>query len=359
MFSNGLWPKDVLMTEEDDEKPAKSPKGAAGASAEPMRIQKYISRSGICSRREAEERIQEGRVEINGETATLGQVVTPGVDKVLVDGNGIYLDTRPIYILMNKPIGVVSTRKDTEGRPTVLDVVRKISKKNYLYPVGRLDANSEGLVFLTNDGSLAHRMMHPRYKLQKVYKVCVDSRLTDGQLNRMRRGVRLEDGPTLPAKVKETGYGPKGVWYELALLEGRNRQVRRMFALFGKNVQQLVRVQMGALKLEGLRPGDYRFLEKEEVAYLLEFMAASEKGEVLEVKVEKKSRVGWARAKRPVRGQKGGGRGVPTAKKAIASRSADRGRAPAKKAGARPQARKTGGGGRPGRSPGGRKRDGA
>jgi pseudouridine synthase len=232
------------------------------------RLQKLLSAAGVASRREAERMIEQGRVTVNGAPAVLGQKVDPAKDRVKVDGAAVRPPRRPVYLLLHKPRGYVTTRADERGRPTVLDLVRE--KSRYLYPVGRLDMDSEGLLLLTTDGEVAHRLTHPRHQVSRTYRVLVDRPVTEELLDRLRRGIMLEDGMTRPAKVRLLARRRDGVWYQIVIREGRNRQVRRMFGAAGTSVRRLVRVGLGPLSLSGLPSGAYRPLTPEEVALLKE-----------------------------------------------------------------------------------------
>ncbi len=230
------------------------------------RLQKVLARAGVASRRRAEELIRAGRVTVNGRVVTeLGARVDPERDVVRVDGRPVRREP-PTYILLHKPVGVVSTTRDPQGRRTVLDLLPDLGVR--LYPVGRLDYDSSGLLLLTNDGELAHRLTHPRFGVEKVYRVRVQGHPSEDDLERLRRGVRLAEGPTAPARVRVLRRDADGTWLEVALREGRNRQVRRMLAALGYGVRALVRVREGPLALRGLQPGQWRHLSDQEVRRL-------------------------------------------------------------------------------------------
>lgn len=231
------------------------------------RLQKLLARAGVASRRGAEALIRQGRVTVNGRTvAELGTRADPERDRVAVDGRPISCEPLT-YILLHKPRGVVSTARDPRGRPTVVDLVGGAGVR--LYPVGRLDYDSSGLLLLTNDGELAHALTHPRHQVEKVYRVRVKGHPSAADLDRLRRGVPLDDGVTAPASVREVGRGEGGgAWLEMAIREGRNRQVRRMLAAVGHEVTALIRIREGGLSLGRLRPGAYRPLTRTEVARL-------------------------------------------------------------------------------------------
>lgn len=235
------------------------------------RLQKYIGRSGVASRREAEQLILAGRVKVNGQIVKeMGVKVTPGVDKVMVNDRLIQEETLD-YIILYKPAGVVTTMSDPQGRPTVADLLAGLPGR--LYPVGRLDYYTEGLLLMTNDGALTHSLLHPSQKIYKTYLARVKGRPSAGDLKRLRDGVELEDGLTAPAKVEAVSYDKEGDFSQLKIkiFEGRNRQVRRMCETVGHPVQHLVRSAMAFLTLDGLAPGAYRRLTSEELQRLRAF----------------------------------------------------------------------------------------
>jgi pseudouridine synthase len=236
-----------------------------------LRLQKLLSMAGVASRRAAEELILEGRVEVNGEVVrALGSKADPAVDEVRVDGRRVRFDARQRYILLNKPKGFVTTRKDPQGRKTIMDLIRDV--REYVYPVGRLDYDSEGLLLLTSDGDLAARLTHPRHGVQRVYEAIVLGQPSEEALEKLRRGVFLEGERTLPAEVRRGGVVGKGrqqtTKLTITLQEGRNRQVRRMCAQIGHPVKRLTRVRMGPVGLGDLRPGHWRDLTSTEIAKL-------------------------------------------------------------------------------------------
>jgi pseudouridine synthase len=232
------------------------------------RLQKIISRAGLASRREAEKWIQDGRVTVNGAVVTkLGTQADVGKDKIKVDGR---LIARPAlnYFLFHKPPGLITSLHDPEGRPHLGEWLETLGKKGRVFPVGRLDFNSAGLLLLTNDGELAQRLMHPRYGVRKVYRVKVSGRPSEPELDRLRKGIRLDDGWTVPAKARVVEVLRKKSWLELEISEGRKREVRRMFEALGYFVEKLVRIRMGPLRLGTLAPGEYRPLAPQEIAAL-------------------------------------------------------------------------------------------
>ena len=233
-----------------------------------IRLQKLISMAGVASRRAAEELILEGRVSVNGEVVrTLGTKADPAEDEVRVDGRRLRLDIRQRYVVLNKPKGFVTTRKDPEGRRTVMDLLTGV--REYIYPVGRLDYDSEGLLLLTSDGDLAARLMHPRHGVERVYEAVVVGAPDDEGLDKLRRGVFLDGTRTAPAQVRRGTVVGKGrqqtTKLTITLQEGRNRQVRRMCASIGHSVRQLTRTRMGPIRLGDLRPGHWRDLSVAEV----------------------------------------------------------------------------------------------
>ncbi len=235
-----------------------------------MRISKYLAHAGIASRRKCEEYIREGRISVNGAVIDdLGHDVDPGNDSVLFDGRPVAppSDTH-VYIMFNKPLGCVSTSSDDKGRKTVLDY---IDTEKRIYPVGRLDFNSEGLLILTDDGDLAYRLTHPSHEVKKRYFVKCSSRLTDEDLNRLRRGVVIDGRKTAPAEVRVTSEIPSGTELTVSIHEGRNRQIRKMFEAIGRDVVFLKRISIGKISLGDLKSGKYRHLSPEEIRYLKSF----------------------------------------------------------------------------------------
>jgi pseudouridine synthase len=225
-----------------------------------VRLNAYLARAGVASRRGADELIKAGRVRVNGEPGQLHTFVDQG-DLVELDGRPL-VPQHLAYVLLHKPPGVVTTARDPQGRPTVVELVAHQSR---VVPVGRLDADTTGALLLTNDGPLAHRLAHPRYEVEKVYEAEVEGRPDDEALRRLREGVELEDGRTAPARVRRLGESR----LELAIHEGRNRQVKRMCEAVGHPVRRLHRSRYAGLTLAGLGPGEWRELTEKELASLL------------------------------------------------------------------------------------------
>lgn len=225
------------------------------------RLQKIIARAGICSRREAEKIILAGRVTVDGKIVReLGAKADPS-QKICVDGKPITICADKIYLLLNKPRGYVSTVKDERGRKTILDLIDIEAR---VYPVGRLDLNSEGLLILTNDGDLTNALIHPRFEVAKTYRAKVSGVVTEEKLDKLRAGIELDDGLTAPAEI----YRLDKDLIEVTIHEGRNRQVRRMFAAIGCDVKRLRRIKFAGLTLKGVGVGKYRTLTAQEVAEL-------------------------------------------------------------------------------------------
>ena len=229
------------------------------------RLQKVLAHAGLGSRRAMEELIAAGRVKVNGRRAVLGARVDPDKDEVEVDGSRVPLEQDLVHYMLNKPVGIVSTASDPEGRQTVLDLLDLPAR---VWPVGRLDTDSEGLLIVTNDGELTHRLTHPRYEVPKTYLAEVKGTAGARVIKQLIAGVELEDGMTKRAKVSLLEATRGGTLLEITITEGRNRQVRRMCEAVGHPVKRLVRTTLGPLQLGRLKPGTFRKLSLEEVRAL-------------------------------------------------------------------------------------------
>ena len=230
------------------------------------RLQKILAQAGYGSRRACEEFILQGRVAVNGKTAELGQKADPRVDRITVDGSAIGQPEALTYVALHKPRGIVSSLAAQGNRPTVRDLVQGLPER--LYPVGRLDVDSEGLILLTNDGELTDYLTHPRYESEKEYRVLVRGEPDEGQLNTWRRGVVLEGSRTAPAQVRREEKSDAGTWLRVTMHEGRKHQVRDIGVTLGLPVRRLIRVRMGSLRLGNLPPGEWRELKPGEVEAL-------------------------------------------------------------------------------------------
>src|SRR3954470_19857867 len=251
----------------------RSRKTDGGSQKTGERLQKILSQAGVASRRLAEELIVQGRVQVNGETITaLGTKADPDADEIKVDGRRIHAQKRKRYILLHKPRGYITSRSDPEGRPTVLDLLRGV--REYIYPVGRLDYDSEGLLLLTNDGELAARLTHPRHEVDKVYEARVRGVPDEHVLERLAKGVTIDGRRTAPAKVRIIDPPNKRpaeneqTRIELSIHEGRQRQVRKMFDAIGHPVVRLKRVRIGPIEDPNIPPGHWRDLTPQEIAKL-------------------------------------------------------------------------------------------
>ena len=234
---------------------------------EKIRLQKFISDSGLMSRRAAEEEIKNGNLSVNGHVATPGLKIDPSEDTVTYKGKKIlYRKAEYTYIMMNKPRGYLSSTSDDRGRKCVTDLLDGIDGR--VYPVGRLDLISEGMLLLTDDGELKNRLTHPSYSLPKVYRVKVGGAVTESQLDILTSALIIDDYQIKPVEVKITGEDESGTVLKMTLLEGRNRQIRKMCEQAGLTVRRLSRISIGNLKLDGLPVGKWRHLTESEVEYL-------------------------------------------------------------------------------------------
>lgn len=231
-----------------------------------QRLQKIIAAAGYCSRRKAEEFIAAGRVKVDGQIAQLGDQADTTLNTILIDDKPLKPSEDFCYVLLNKPLGTVTTMSDPEGRPVVTDLVSKYPAR--LFPVGRLDINTSGVLLLTNDGDLANRLAHPRHQVNKTYLAKVRGLLTTVSIKQLEEGVLLEDGKTAPAKVSNIRASGGHTWFEITIHEGRNRQVRRMCEALGHQVNRLSRIGYAFLTVEDLAPGQSRQLTAQEVSRL-------------------------------------------------------------------------------------------
>ena len=232
-----------------------------------MRLQKYLADSGVASRRKSEELIAQGRVSVNGEIIRqMGFIVDPDKDTVAFNGKKVSIQERKVYIMLNKPAGYVSTCRDEKGRQTVMELVGDIKER--LYPVGRLDFTTEGLLLMTNDGQMANVLTHPRHNVEKKYLAVIGSSITEEEIKRLEEGVVIGGYRTGRAVFKVLNMAERRSEILCVISEGKNRQLRRMFEAVGKDVLYLKRVGVGELKLGNLKKGSYRRLTGDEVEYL-------------------------------------------------------------------------------------------
>jgi len=227
-----------------------------------MRIHKYLAHAGVSSRRHAENIVESGVVTVNGKVAKVGQVIDSDTDKVAMSGKPIKIDAVLVYYLLNKPRGVVSAVSDPDGRRTVISLV---PGGHRLYPVGRLDYDSEGLMLLTNDGDLAYKMTHPRFEINKTYHVLVKGVMTEKSVGYLESGVTIEGQKTAPAQVNIAESQPSNTWIDITIHEGRNRQIRKMCEAVGYPVMRLIRTHLGPWELGDLPVGKYRTLSPSEI----------------------------------------------------------------------------------------------
>ena len=231
------------------------------------RLQKFLARAGVASRRQSEELIREGRVTVNGQVVTqLGTKIDPVRDQIRVDGRHIRVGQEHVYIVLNKPRGVLSTMQDSRGRRALGDLVSVPAR---LYPVGRLDATSEGLILLTDDGDLANVLTHPRYRHEKEYRVLVNGRVSAETLDSWRQGLELDGKKTAPARVEILGIRRDNSLLRVVMREGRKRQIRRVAETLGHPVLELTRTRLGPLDLGLLEPGQWRYLTAKEISGLI------------------------------------------------------------------------------------------
>jgi 23S rRNA pseudouridine2605 synthase len=230
------------------------------------RIQKILSRCGIASRRKAEEMILHGEVTVNGRPAVPGMKADIEKDHIKVRGKLVRVAGQKVYLMFHKPAQCITSLYDPKNRKTIKDFLKGV--KSRVFPVGRLDYHSEGLVLLTNDGELANSLLHPKHKVPKTYRVKVDGILEDRDVSRLERGVKLEEGMTAPVKIKKIKKTERNSWIEIIMYEGKKRQIRRMLERVGYSVIKLRRIRVNGLLLGTLPPGKYRYLTKEEIKML-------------------------------------------------------------------------------------------
>ena len=232
-----------------------------------MRLEKFLSQSGIASRRNAKKYISAGRVTVNGERVLIpGTHIAPQQDEIAFDGEPIRGKPKPIYLMLNKPAGYVTTVRDERGRPTVMELVSDISER--IYPVGRLDVDTEGLLLMTNDGDFAHRILHPSHEIQKTYIAWVEGKPNRQEIQRLREGIEIEEGVITSAKINQIGKTEGQTQFKVVIHEGKKRQIRRMFHAIGHDVLHLKRVGIGSLSLDRLAIGKYRPVTPAEIESL-------------------------------------------------------------------------------------------
>lgn len=283
------------------DQPAVGPLERAGA---PVRLQRLLASAGLGSRREVEALIADGRVTVDGVVAGLGDRARPGVDDIRLDGERV-LSERPVYWIVNKPRGVVTTVRDDSGRRTVLDLVpRKVGR---VFPVGRLDVETTGLLLLTNDGEAAYALLHPSLGNEREYRVSVKGAIDAKAIARLEKGVPLEEGRTAPGRVRDVRIDPKAGTssFSLTLVEGRNRQIRRSLLVLGFPVRRLVRERMGPLRLGSLPVGEARPLTPEERQRLLAHVARLQQGERPPARTRTRAARTTARPQRTASARKG------------------------------------------------------
>jgi 23S rRNA pseudouridine2605 synthase len=232
------------------------------------RLQKILSRAGISSRRAAEKMMAEGRISVNGTVAVEpGTKADPARDEIRVDGRLISLEAESVYLILHKPKGYMTTMKDPQGRPIVTDLLSGMETR--VYPVGRLDYDSEGLLILTNDGEFAQRLLHPRYGIPKTYRIKVEGHLNKDELKALERGILLDDGRFAPQAMQVDKTNPRSTWLTVTLTSGRNRVIRRAFDSMGHSVTRLIRVAIADIVLAPLKEGTWRLLNPREVGQLM------------------------------------------------------------------------------------------
>ena len=238
-----------------------------GIVNEKMRLEKFLSESGIASRRDAKKYISTGRVTVNGKRVLIpGTHIAPHQDEIIFDGVPIRGKPKQIYLMLNKPAGYVTTVRDERGRPTVMALVREIPER--IYPIGRLDLDTEGLLLMTNDGDFAHKILHPSHEIQKTYIAWVEGQPNRREIQRLREGIEIEARTTTSAKINQIGKREGETQFRIVIHEGKKRQIRRMFHAIGHDVLHLKRVGIGSMSLGRLSIGKYRPLTPTEIASL-------------------------------------------------------------------------------------------
>lgn len=245
-----------------------------------VRINRWLASAGIGSRRKCDDLIRAGLVSVNGETRVrLGALVDPDIDSITVEGRAVVRIDAPVVLVLNKPTGVLCTVTDSFNRRTVIDIAREHGFVQRLFPVGRLDFDTAGILLLTNDGDLAHRLMHPRFKIEKTYRLTVDGSVRDDTIAAIESGVELDGYHTKPCRVAVVGRGRGRTMLEVRLAEGRKRQIRRMFEFFGHRTIELARTALADLRFTDLDPGAMRILTKQEDRRLRELTGLTREGE--------------------------------------------------------------------------------
>lgn len=228
-----------------------------------QRLQKIIAEMGIASRRKAEELIMEGRITVNGRVATIGTKADPERDHIKLDGKLLTAPEKKVYYIFNKPRGVVTSLSDPEGRPTVGDFLTRIKER--VFPVGRLDFDSEGMLIITNDGDFAHGILHPSKKISKTYLVKIKGFLEDDEIEKLRTGIKIDGIMTAPARVKRLKKAESNSWIEITIHEGKKRQIRKMLQRVGHPVIRLIRIRINGVEMGDLAPGEYRRMTVDEL----------------------------------------------------------------------------------------------
>jgi 23S rRNA pseudouridine2605 synthase len=233
-----------------------------------IRLQKYLADAGVCSRRKAEEFITEGKITVNNEIIKeLGTKIDENSDVVKYKGKIVKAFENKVYIMLNKPTGYVCTAKDERDRPIVLDLIKGVKER--IFPIGRLDYNSSGLLLLTNDGELTYKLTHPKHEVDKTYVIKIKGVPEESEIDKLREGVMLEGKKTLPANINIIERSDKWAKIQISIHEGRNRQIRKMFDIINHPVIKLKRISMGKIQIGILREGEWRHLTLEEIAYLM------------------------------------------------------------------------------------------